>query len=86
MTDLSAAGLRFICDRTLKPGTPIEFTMFFPTRMEPYQFVTTVVWGRATASGTFESGVAFTTLTPEKQYEIDELVQFLIQDRTKPSS
>ncbi len=86
MTDFSAAGLRFICDRTLKAGTPVEFEMFFPTRTEPYHFVTSVVWGRAAASGTFEHGVAFTTVTPEQQYEIDELVQFLIRDRTKTSS
>ena len=70
------------CEELLDKGVRLEFHVALPTRKEPYLFRGQVVWSEPTAAELKkEYGVVFLDATPEKQAEIDELVEFLLKAR-----
>ncbi len=82
MADLSAGGLRLIGRQPLERGVHLELQILLPIRQEPYLMSGQTVWQREVADG-YEYGVAFLDMTPDKQVQLDELVQFMRNRRTK---
>lgn len=80
--NMSAGGLRCTCERLVEEGTTLEFRLRLPGRQEPYQFSGTVIWTKPVAA-TIECGIAFQAMPPEQQFDIDEVVQFLMAKRIK---
>ena len=82
LVDLSASGLRFLCDRTLDPGTKVTCTLKLPNRPEPYELTGTVVRFERMGAG-MEYGVAFVNVSPDRQAEIDSMVRFVEKKPTQ---
>ena len=78
LTDLNASGLQFSGELSLESGTRIEVHLQLPNRTKPYQFQGEIVWMRPAHSGLTEYGVQFVDVTPDQQFEIDDLVRFLM--------
>ena len=76
LTNLAAGGLRFSCDRIIGEGDVLEFRLTLPTRAEPYYVSGVVMWAIPLAGGV-DCGVAFTNLSTDAQFELNELVEFL---------
>ena len=76
LANLAAGGLRFTCDRMVGEGDALEFRLTLPTREEPYYVNGIVMWATPLAGGV-DCGVAFTDLSPDAQFELGELVEFL---------
>ena len=79
--NLSAGGTRLRTAQTLTLGTRVELEVVLPDRAEPYHIRGEVVWVKASPKGVQEYGLTFVDLTPERQFDIDQLVQFLMRRR-----
>ncbi len=77
MLDISAAGLRIMVEDALEVDTRLACEIVFPGRADPYTLFGEVVSELRAQPTSYEYGIAFTDVTPDKQAEIDELVQFL---------
>ena len=84
-TDISAGGLRMRTEEQLQVGEQLEFKLLVPVRPEPYLLFGQIVWKREPAPARVEYGVAFVDVTPDKQAEIDALVEFLRKRPGQPS-
>ena len=78
VVDISAGGLRLICDRPVELGERVDVAVNLPARTIPYQLPGRVVWVKPASSGS-ECGVQFLDLSPDQRYELDEIVQFLMR-------
>ena len=78
LTDLNAGGLQFAGELSVELRTRLELRLQLPSRTKPYQFQGEVVWARPAHSSLTEYGVQFVDVTPDQQFEIDDLVRFLI--------
>ena len=76
LANLAAGGLRFTCDRMVGEGDTLAFRLTLPTREEPYYVNGIVVWATPLEGGV-DCGVAFIELSPDSQFELEELVEFL---------
>ncbi len=76
LANLAAGGLRFTCDRIIGEGDALTFKLILPTRAEPYYVNGVVMWATPLAGGV-DCGVAFSDLSSDAQFELDELVDFL---------
>lgn len=83
VTDFSAGGLRMLCDRMIERESQLEFELNPTKRETPYFLQGTVVWVKPSAAGC-ECGVMFTEVSPDQQFELDELVQFLLRKQAQP--
>ena len=81
MTDLSAGGLRFSTEELIDQGVTLEFQILLPIRKDPYVLVGQVVSEAPSEPQRSEYGAAFVDVSPDKQVEVDELVQFLTRRR-----
>lgn len=79
--NLSAGGARLRTAQILKLGTRVELEVTLPDRAEPYRIRGEVVWVKASPKGVHEYGLSFIEVTPERQFDIDQLVQFLMRCR-----
>jgi len=79
MLDISAAGLRLMVEEALEVGTRLVCEIVFPGRAESYTLFGEIVSELRARPKSYEYGLAFTDVTPDKQAEIDELVQFLMR-------
>ena len=79
--NLSASGVRFRGEDTLKPGTMLDMQIILPGITQPAVLRGTVVWSVLQASGVIETGVEFTNLGMLQQQQVDQLVQFLLRPR-----
>jgi len=79
LVNISAGGIRFQSEQPLDPGTRLECEITLPVRPEPYLLTGEVVWNKTFSLSQSESGLAFVDVTPERQFDIDELVQFLLK-------
>lgn len=77
LMDLSAGGLRFSSLKALQEGMRLEFQLVLSARREPYVLLGSVVWEKQSPGGMLEYGVVFADTSPERQAELDELVEFL---------
>lgn len=75
--NLSAAGVRFICDELLEEEMAVEIQLQLPNAPQPLILGGRVAWGQLQASGVCEVGVAFLDLDADEQLRLDALVQFL---------
>lgn len=80
MADLSAGGLRLVGRQPLERGVLLELQIVLPIRQEPYFINGRVAWQRD-MTDEYEYGVAFLDVTPDKQVQLDELVQFMMNRR-----
>ena len=83
LANLAAGGLRFTCDRMIGEGDALAFRLILPTREEPYYVNGVVMWATPLTGGV-DCGVAFTNLSPDAQFELDELVEFLNTNSLRP--
>ena len=82
MADLSAGGLRFFANEPIELGTYIEFQLFLPGRQIPYVLRAEVVRVWDDPTGAFTCGTVFVEMTPDRQAELDELVQFVTKQQS----
>lgn len=75
--NLSASGIRFRCEETIKPGTMLELQFQLPGISQPLSLRGVVVWSTLQASGVIETGVEFLDLHLPQQHQMDQLVRFL---------
>lgn len=83
MTDLSAGGLRLTGTYPFETGDRVEVELLLPIRPDPFLFVGEVRWHKPVAADLSEYGMVFVEVSPEQQFELDGLVQFLRQRPTK---
>ena len=83
LANLGAGGLRFTCDRLIGEGDVLEFKLTLPTREAPYYVNGTVMWATPLTGGV-DCGVAFSNLSSDAQFELDELVEFLNTTNVRP--
>ena len=76
LANLAAGGLRFTCDRILGEGDSLGFRVTLPTRSAPYYIGGVIIWAMPMVGGV-DCGVAFRDLSPDEQFELDELAEFL---------
>ena len=76
LANLAVGGLRFRCDRLVGEGDALAFKLTLPTREDPYHVNGVVIWVTPLTGGV-DCGVAFTDLSSDAQFELDELVDFL---------
>ena len=85
LVNLSAGGLRFTSDvlssAQLFPGQRLKLHWSLENRPEPYAFQGEIVWTHDTASRLVECGVEFFDITPDQEFEIGQLVEFLMSTR-----
>ena len=79
--NLSAGGLRLRTAQALKVGMRVELEITLPDRIEPYYLKGAIAWVKATPRAVQEYGLSFVDVTPERQFQIDQLVQFLMRRR-----
>lgn len=79
LTDLNAGGLQFTGERRIESGARLELHLKLLSQSQPYRITGEIVWVRDARSGLTEYGVQFIDVTPDQQFEIDELVRFLMQ-------
>ena len=79
LVDLNARGLQFTGERRFETGTRLDVQLPLENRSEPYGFSGEIVWTREERSGLTEYGMQFIDVTPDQQFEIDELARFLMQ-------
>jgi len=84
LLNLSAGGFRVTAEEQFDAGTKLEFQITLPIRPDPYSLVGEVI-SEATLTSGMEYGVVLRELSPDKQYELDELVQFLSKHRSATS-
>jgi len=77
LINISAGGVRFRTEEPIEPGAPIELQVQLPGLREPLVLRGQAVWSTLQASGVTETGVEFLSVTPEQQFQIDNVVQFL---------
>ena len=70
--DISGAGVCFVMEKLLDPGTQLELEIKLPDREAPIAFTAEVVWSKAIAEPrksyegpTSETGVRFVTIDPK---------------------
>ncbi len=80
-TNISAGGLRVRIAQALKPSARVELEIPLPDRQEPHHFLAEVMWAKGLPRGGNEYGLAFIEVTPERQFQIDQIVHFLIRRR-----
>jgi Tfp pilus assembly protein PilZ len=83
LANLAAGGLRFACDRMIGEGDSLELRLTLPTRGEPYYLKGVVMWVTPLTVGA-DCGVAFTDTSPDAQFELNELVEFLNAHNLRP--
>ncbi len=83
LANLAAGGLRFTCDRIIGGGDALGFRLTLPTRQDPYSVFGIVMWATPLTGGV-DCGVAFTDLSADAQFELDELVEFLNTNSLRP--
>ncbi len=83
VTDFSAGGLRLLCDRRIEPESQVEFELNPTKRERAYVLRGTVMWVKPSAAGC-ECGVMFIDVSPDQQFELDEIVQFLLRKQAQP--
>jgi c-di-GMP-binding flagellar brake protein YcgR len=82
VTNISAGGLRMRAPAAHQVGMRLELEVALPDREEPHQFFAEIKWAKGLPRGGNEYGLAFVDVTPERQFEIDQFVQFLTRRRT----
>ena len=81
LTDISAGGLRFATDELMDEGSKLEFEVILPIRKDPYLLI-----GRVVSEQEGEYGVVLLDVPPDKQVEVDELVEFLNRPKGQTSA
>ena len=77
--NISASGLRLLVEEAVEVGARMECEVAFPGRADPYTLFGEVVSELRARPKSYEYGIVFVDVTPDKQAEIDELVQFLMK-------
>jgi hypothetical protein len=72
--DLSSHGVRFFCERALKPGDALELQLVLPG-LPPVSPTARVVWAKPGRLGMWEIGVTFTIADLGVQRLVDDAVQ-----------
>ena len=80
--DVGGAGLCFVTEEELKPGTLLNIQLTLPYRDQPVPFVAEVVWNRPSYEGRkseqvpqMEVGVRFVKINPEDRSQIVHFAQ-----------
>ena len=76
LQDIGAGGLRFTAQQPMEQGTALELIIKLPMKDGSLTLTGEVVWAQPLKVDT-EYGVRFVELSPDAQYELDELIQFL---------
>ena len=76
LQDIGAGGLRFTAQQPLEQGAALELTLKLPMKDGSLVLPGEIVWVRPLKVDT-EYGVRFIELSPDTQYDLDELIQFL---------
>ena len=76
LLNLSAGGLRFRAEEVLEKNTLLAIDVKIPGLREQITIKGRVAWSTMHASGVVETGVEFLDVSPDQQFQIDNIVQF----------
>ena len=76
LLNLSAGGLRFRAEEVMEQDALLEIDVTIPGLREQITIKGRVAWSTLHASGVAETGVEFLDVSPERQFQIDRLMQF----------
>ena len=77
--NLSAGGMRLLSDVPFPEGSLIDVRFTVPTMEKSMELKGCVAWMKTPAVGVVETGVAFESLTPDQEIQLDEAVHFLLK-------
>ena len=83
LVNISAGGMRFRAEELIEKSSLVEVEAKVPGLREVLAVKGMVVWSSLQASGVAEMGVAFSEVTLQQQYQIDNLVSFLRSSATQ---
>ena len=85
--NLSASGIRFLCQHRIELGTGLDLQLTLPLMngLTTLDVQAVVAWCSSPAAGVAEVGVEFHNVTPDQQMQLDDFVRFLLS-RPKPRS